>query len=383
MDNKNGTFPELEAMVQEDVVRDILMRTLPRGTNVDAWLTSALMMVRQNKDLRYATTKSSIGAFIRAAGMGLRLEGLLGEAYLVAYKVWDKSGSDWIVKEIQTQLQIGYVGLIRMALRNPEVQDCEARIVYRADQFDFDFGSKYVLQHTWDHNQPRGLMSAVYASIRLKNGYYKFSDPYPMDDIEEHRERILRDKGIVIERSKGKVMYHKRDRGSYRPMKESEIDKTPWIAYFKAMAMKTAVRWASKYWGLGESFDQGVALVALDDAGKSQEMEAVAQQYINDAKRVDTETKGSDHNIDPTMLRPFDGERGQALKDRMLAEVQGTKPTKQLNAQPDTKPAKPVPPTDSKKEIPITPEEEAEILAREQAEAEAYRKSMNQNGEES
>jgi phage RecT family recombinase len=366
--SNGGTFETFRAMAESPEVRTVFEGILPPQTNVDAWLSSAIVAVQGSRDVEQATPESTVGALITAASLGLRLEGVLGQAYLTAIKIYDKSKRDWTVQAYHTQLQIGYMGLIRMALKNPQVLDCEARVVCQDDTFRFGFGTDHHLQHTWDHKRPRGPIVAVYAALRYRRGFYKYSDPYDISEIYDVQLRALRGKGIIPQSDgKGGTYWCKEWQGKQRRLKPDELDRIPWIARFRAMAQKTAVRWASKFWNLGETFDAAASLVGMDDSGVSQELAGVTQRYLGDARRARRDNALSagvgDWSAEPeapAAPRPFDGAQGASLKDRMLAEA--------LHGAP----ASGDPP----------PDEQAAILEQERAEAAAAARAAHPDGED-
>ena len=70
---------------------------------------------------------------IQSSQLGLYVDGVLGHAYLVPY---------WNGKEKRREVQLipGYKGLIDLARRSGSVESISARVVYKNDDFDFEYG---------------------------------------------------------------------------------------------------------------------------------------------------------------------------------------------------------------------------------------------------
>ncbi len=391
-------YKTVKGWLESKQIREMITGSLPQYIEPDAWINSALTHIGSDKDVLEADPESTLGAVLEAATLGVRFEGPLGEAYLEARssKYKDDSGK-WAWRKL-TQLQVQYRGLMKLARRDPLVRKVEAIIIYENDSFDHRLGSDQYLHHTWNVRKPRGAMVAVYAALRYHDEFYDFGQPYPMTAVFKHRERILADKYIRIETgSDGVERFYKtwdQNEGE-KLLTPKQIRKIPWITYIEAMAQKTAVRWAAKFWDLSPDFDRAAALISMVESGRSQGLEKLARSVVPASALDGTEGKGQNG---------VEGQQGsdgvqQAsilgmgnLKERMLAEsghgqgdMEGAPSEDQ---QPETekkldekKPAKKKA-TGKKPETngPPTPEEQKEIADRERHEAEEWPKDEDDEG---
>jgi len=276
-------YRTIEKWLESQGIREMIDESLPDGISTDAWINSALTHIGSDKDLLEADPQSTLGSILEASTLGVRFEGPLGEAYLEArsskYKADDGT---WQWRKL-TQLQIQYRGLMKLARRDPLVRKVEAIIVHENDVFDHRLGSDPYLNHTWDVRKQRGKMVAVYAALRYHDGFYDFGQPYPMSAIYKHRDRILSDKNIRVERrDDGSEVFWKtwKEGKPEEAMADFQIRRIPWITYIEAMAQKTAVRWSAKFWDLSPEFDKAAALVSLAESSKGQSMVDVARNVV-------------------------------------------------------------------------------------------------------
>jgi len=349
-------------------MRAIIQRTLPQGTPADPWVEMALTTVRTSRDVSEAEPLSIMGTLMTLASLGLRLEGPLGQAFLSTRNVKDRASGQW-TKECQAQ--IGYRGLMAIARRDPDVRDIDATIVYGADEFDFQKGTEMWLRHRWDvnlANDERGEMCAVYAALRYRDNYYTF-DVYPMADVMELREKILRQNHVTIEYDdQNQPHYWKHPRNK----KPFELDPgaagvLPWIGWPIPMIQKTAVRWASKYWNMNPDFERAANLVALADAGVSQELAQAALDVMPTSMRHQAEQETGIAADPGRQATAASFRTSKSLKDRLVAEA-----TK--GQQVDDRPEGQLPLGEASAEgggDDLTDEEKQAILDAEKAEAEA------------
>lgn len=286
MNSKEVTsYDKIKSWLDNPEMKKKLRRTLPEKIEVDPWIETALVSIRTDDKILRCTPMSILGALMTIASLGFRLEGALGQAYLESYAVrkWNPQTNSNDLTHYEAQAQVGYRGLIDLVYRDPDVQDVEVFIVHQKDKLDFQSGTKSFVNHTWDHTKPkreRGKRAALVTGLRYKNGYYSF-EIYPFEDLIEHRNKTLQQKGIwvIVDEYEEEHFYSTTKQG-----KEYEINKlttrNPWIKYDVPMFKKTGIRWSAKYWNLLPDVQKAAQLSALDDAGVSQGLEAVAKSTI-------------------------------------------------------------------------------------------------------
>lgn len=102
--------------------------------DVERFVSLALKSVEKNPDLLKCDPLTVVAAVRDAAAVELEIDGVLGHAYIVPYKG-------------KAQLQIGYKGLIKLAIQGGMVNTIRSAVVYEGDEFQMDIGSG-VLKHT-------------------------------------------------------------------------------------------------------------------------------------------------------------------------------------------------------------------------------------------
>lgn len=246
-------------------IRDILnkqqgelARAVPRHIDPARFLRTTLTVIMQNQKLLDCTPQSIAGAMMQAGSWGLELDPGLGQAYLVPY--FDRRNDRNLA-----QLQIGYQGMIALALRSQQVKKIMARAVYEKDTFHYSFGLEEKLEHVPSDDENPGPLVYVYAVAALEGGEKQF-DVMTKADVEKVRKR------------------------------SRAADSGPWVTDYDSMAKKTVVRRLCKYLPKStelaqviareERFERGEEIVDLPD--DSFTVEVVAQPALPAASNATT-----------------------------------------------------------------------------------------------
>jgi recombination protein RecT len=193
----------LESLFEQ--MKPAIAQMLPKHITPERMLRIGLTAFRTNPKLRECTPQSMLAAMLQASQLGLE-PNLLGHAYLIPFK---NKGV------MEVQFQIGYKGLIDLALRSGKVQSISAHEVCMNDEFHFEYGLNEDLKHI-PALKDRGEVIAYYAYAKYKDGGHTF---------------------LVM--SKEKVLEHaKKFSKSYFNGKFSG----PWETDFDAMAKKTVLK---------------------------------------------------------------------------------------------------------------------------------------------
>ena len=123
----------------------------------DQFIASLLSVVNNNKLLSKADNNSILTAAMKAATLNLPIEPSLGFAYIVPYKR-------------QAQFQLGYKGLIQLAIRSGQVKNINSGVIYKAQFKSYDplFETLEV-----DFSQPEDEVAGYFATLELLNGFKK------------------------------------------------------------------------------------------------------------------------------------------------------------------------------------------------------------------
>jgi recombination protein RecT len=151
-------------------IRDRFVRMMGEET-FQREASFALQLMEENADLRSATRTSLLGAVMNVANIGLTLNPVLKQAYLITRKTKVR-GSDGIERyEKRAALMPSYVGLMKLATDLGVVRKFEAQAVYEGDKINLDLGTKQV-SHTpyWLNGNERGKLIGCYGIATLDDG---------------------------------------------------------------------------------------------------------------------------------------------------------------------------------------------------------------------
>ena len=169
-----------------------------RTFQLDRTRAGLYLALRQNEALSRCNPRSIVSALASIVQLGLDMTPAVGQAYLVPYRD-------------NCQLQIGYKGMIALALNSGTVKAITAHAVYEADEFSFRYGTEPTLTHV-PAIRDRGEMVCAYAVATLADGSREFRVA-TADDIAKAR--------------------------SFAQTKRSD---SPWLVHPDEMARKTAIR---------------------------------------------------------------------------------------------------------------------------------------------
>lgn len=113
--------------------RDELFSSLPRHVTVDRMQALVMKTFRLQPKLLDCSMASIVSAIIDASSVGLEIDGVLGQAYLIPYKD-------------EAKLVPGYRGLLDLARRHGNVK-VSTRLVFPEDEFHFEFGDDERIVH--------------------------------------------------------------------------------------------------------------------------------------------------------------------------------------------------------------------------------------------
>lgn len=189
-------------------------RLLPPGM-ITKFMAVSASMFRTNPKLLECSADSIMDCLMKAAQIGVLPDGI--RAYLIPYKT-------------TATFQIGYKGLMELALRSRKVSKIFAQTVHEEDYFDYALGIVDRLEHRPAFGE-RGAMIGAYAYAILADGG-SVQDYMSRADIEAIRDRIPAGKS------------------------------GPWTSDFNEMARKTVVRRLCKYLPMAENL---MTAAAMDD----------------------------------------------------------------------------------------------------------------------
>lgn len=248
--------------------------------NSKQFTASLLSVVNNNSLLAKADSNSIMTAAMKAAVLNLPIEPSLGFAYIVPYKN-------------QAQFQIGYRGLIQLAIRSGQVKNINAGVIYASQFVSYD---PIFEELKLDLTKPAtGDVAGYFASLELTNGFRKMTY-WTLERVTAHGKRFSK-----------------------------TFTSGPWKTDFDAMAQKTLLKdLISKYAPLSTDMQEAVvADNATENVTRStRDVTGTTDQDILDnllAEGPSEEGEQPPIGVDAETGEIMDGEQGALFKN--LAEV--------------------------------------------------------------
>lgn len=209
-----------------------LERAIPRGGPMAEQMIRVLMTtLRGSLVLAQCSRTSILRSAYEAASVGLPIDGVLGHAYLVPFKVKGR----WTA-----QLLIGYRGFAELAYRSGKVVRISASVICEGDDFDYDKGSSSFLRYKMPLSGERGDPLGAFAMAEMVNGSC-MPEVLRKEQIEARREASA----------------------SF----SSKPELSPWTTHPGAMWKKTAVRALASLLPQSPEIQRAAAADTLRDEG--------------------------------------------------------------------------------------------------------------------
>ncbi len=211
--------PTLADMIEKQ--KEQIGRALPKHVDSDRFVRIALSQVKNPRSgLQSCDPMSVIVGLMDAAQLGLEVDGVQGQAYLVPRRVGGKQVATF---------QIGWQGYKDLAFRAAGIT-VAADTVREGDHFRFSRGTEMVVEHVPDIDSDDSPIRAFYAVAEFPDGRKPF-EVKSMRWMEEFRDRFA----------------------------ASKHERSPWVQHFEAMAHKTMIRRLLKTLPLSAEIRQAVA----------------------------------------------------------------------------------------------------------------------------
>lgn len=223
----------IEKQLRRQEIAEAIKALLPRGMEVDRFLSMAMTAVRMTPQLAFCEPSSLVKSILTIAQLGLELDRTLGQACIVPYR----SGRDGGV--LVAQPQVMYRGYITLAHRGGSIAKISAEVVFSKDTFNVSLGTNRGIHHMPSVEEDRGDMIGAYATARFKDGSTDF-------------EHLTRSQILKIRKS----------------AKGADAPDSPWQTHPEEMWRKTAIRRLCKYLPLSPDDYLLVRAVVVDEAAE-------------------------------------------------------------------------------------------------------------------
>lgn len=234
-----------------------LQKRLPQVMSVDRLIGLSVGAMRRNPKLQDCSMGSVINSVIQSGMLGLEPNTPLGHAYLIPYKR-------------ECTFQVGYRGLMNLAMRGGQVRKFDPQVVFEGDEFEIEYGSNERMIH-----RPRFQSSewlGAYSLCKLATGEMSW---------------LYLPKAIIL----GIRDNHSQ---SYKQDVKDQTRFSPWTTAEDEMAMKTAVKRHCKRLELNVDLARAAELDDQGDSGKQDSiLEAEFEELAYEAKVADGNLAGS------------------------------------------------------------------------------------------
>jgi recombination protein RecT len=206
--------------------KSVFLAPLPRGLDPERTFAFCLNLAKDTK-LAECTEQSILDSIHRIVKLGLEPDPLAGEAYIIPRNI--KVGNQ---KVRMATFQAGYRGLIKLARRSNTISDIHAEVVYETELFTRTLGTLRQVLHEppIERDETKAIIAAYATWVDLASGRVNF--------------QVIGRKRI--DRARAMNTYDGKPSG-------------PWRDDESAMARKTAIVDASKFWTLSAELSEAVA----------------------------------------------------------------------------------------------------------------------------
>ncbi len=223
-------------------LRPQLEMALPKHLTPDRLVRVVMSAVQNNPKLLECERTSFLSAIMTCAQLGLEPDGVLGQAYLIPFKVRNV---------MKCQFIPGYKGLISLARNSGEVSSIMAQAVYEKDHFDYAFGLNERLDHKPYEGDDRGEITHFWAIAKFKDGGCHW------DVMTTSQVNRIRDNSQGYKTAKA--------------FPKNGVIRSPWVDHYEEMGKKTAIRRIAKY--LPMDVQKAAYIADSYDTGKTTNLE--------------------------------------------------------------------------------------------------------------
>lgn len=201
-------------------------------------ISFALQHLDKNKSLQGCTPESKLKSVVNIASVGLTLNPVAKEAYLVPR--WNST-----IKGMECCLEPSYIGLVKLLTDTGSIESIICQIVYKNDKFSFNIAdSTNPITHSPTLvKSERGEMLGAYALATLPNGkkQAEWMDVSEINDIRDRSE-------------------------SWKAYSAGKISTCVWLTDYTEMARKTVIRRIYKYLPRTEKMERVDNAIAIDNS---------------------------------------------------------------------------------------------------------------------
>lgn len=174
-------FRSLKSFLESPSVVSQIGKLVRHGLNANRLIRQALTLASDSPKLLNCSQVSIITGIVKAAELGLELSGPLGHAYLVPRYSKEAGG------QVAT-FQVGWKGLVLLAMRTGRIASFPVRTVYAKDKFNITYGDKQSITHEPCYQGERGDSIGYYAIAIYRGGGSDF-EYMSKEEVVEHKAK--------------------------------------------------------------------------------------------------------------------------------------------------------------------------------------------------
>lgn len=285
-----NTLAQIRKDINGDPSQLYLRKVL--GNGAQEFTTSLLSLVSGNTSLQECTTQSLMTTAMKATTLNLPLDPNLGFAYAIAYdnSKKEKRNGTWVVVDVikECQLQIGYKGLIQLAIRSQQFECINVRDVREGEIVGEDFVTGNLqFKSLPPKERAEAEVIGYVAYFKLLTGFSK-----------------------MLYMTKEELLQHaKQFSVTYKADVEKKTQRSVWSSNFDAMAKKTTLKMLlSKYAPMSIQLQDAIKAdqAVFDEAGRphyvdlnnEDNAEAVEVEVVTQANKTELPPEEGDAKVE-------------------------------------------------------------------------------------
>lgn len=285
------------AMMKKDSVQEGLKALFSDARKREAITTSMVSMTQQTPALQECEVGSVYNAAL--AGASLNLPYNFGYWYAIPFKNNKKARSLGLNEYKEAQFQIGYKGLIQLALRSNAYSKINAVEVKEGELKSIDpFNEIIELKAISDFEKRKQAKTiGYYAFFELKDSGFQKKVFMSIEEMLNHADNYSQAFNLKSYQllQDGKI-----------PQKDMWKFSSFWYKNFDEMALKTVLKRLISKWGI-LSIEMQTA-ITLDQAVVEQNENGLKPNYVDDKKTVDAEFEEKEVSEIATANKSFEEE---------------------------------------------------------------------------
>jgi recombination protein RecT len=260
--------PQTDVAQQEMTLQQLVKRyeanivaALPSHVKPERVLSVIRTAITSNPGLRECSPMSVLAGIVAASRLGLELDPMLGQAYLVPR--WNKN-----TKRMEASFQIGYQGKLELISRTENPPIVRVRTVRENDDFELVYDPEPKFRHVINTKKPRGKVVAAYTYLKFPDGRVDIFEPMSIEEAFDIRDRFAPRKRCP------ECLGKRGQRENCRTCNgtgESDEFTGPWVTDTNEMVKKTCLHRDSKWIPKSVEFKDAVRIENRIDAGEAPE----------------------------------------------------------------------------------------------------------------